>query len=323
MKKNIIALAVAATFAAPMVAQAAPTLYGKLDLNLNKTTGEGMSVDSTASRMGVKGSNKLGNGLKAVYKIEFALNNVADNTTKETLSPRNQYLGLAGGFGVVLMGRHDTPMKMSQPSDLFNDGAADLKKFANGMGMSGAGGEVRAAEVIAYVSPSFSGAKVVIAGVTADTDDDQGITNVVSAALMYGSKKKGLYLAGAYNAWSEDATGGDAATEVRLSAQYKAAGLVASAMYQSFDKTAGDGSNIQLQVGYKMGKMMPKIKYSMADYKDKDQGSAFAIGVGYKLAKKTSAYVYLANQDATMVGKGNDAGHDAKKSLVLGMVHNF
>ena len=317
MKKNIIALAVAATFAAPMVAQAAPTLYGKLNLNINKTTDKGISVNSTASRMGVKGSNKLGNGLKAVYKIEFGLGQVADGDAKSPLSARNQFLGLAGSFGTVLMGRHDTPLKMSQPSDLFNDGAADVKPMAGGLGLSGAGGEIRAGEVIAYVSPAMGGVTFVLAGVSnaANATDDSPI-NSISAAAMYGSKKKGLYLAAAMNNFSDDVVA-DGVTEMRLSAQYKAAGLIVNGMYQNFSGDAlgaAEGSNIQLQAGYKMGKLMPKIKYSMINKSNADDGNAFSVGLNYSLAKKTTAYVYYVNHDEN-VGD--------KQSAIAGVVHSF
>lgn len=324
MKKNIIALAVAAAISTPMVAQADPVVYGHLKLNLKNMTDKGTKINSTASRIGVKGSNKLGNGLKAVYKLEFGLPQLTDKNGKDPLMARNQYLGLAGSFGVVLMGRHDTPMKMSQPSDILNDGAADLKRMAFGMGMSGAGGEVRAGEVIAYVSPSFSGTKIVVAGVSADTDADQSPLNVISVAVMHGSKKKGLYLAGAYNAWSKDATGGDAATEMRLSAQYKAAGLVTSAMYQTFDKTTGkDGNNLQLQLGYKMGKIMPKIKYSTASYDGADTGTGIGVGVAYFLAKKTKLYMNYINQDDAMAGKGDSSTGKANTIIAAGLVHKF
>jgi len=323
MKKNIIALAVAATFAAPMVAQAAPTLYGKLNLNINKTTDKGISVNSTASRMGVKGSNKLGNGLKAVYKIEFGLGQVADGDAKSPLSARNQFLGLAGSFGTVLMGRHDTPLKMSQPSDLFNDGEADVNPMAGGLGVFGKGGEVRAGEVIAYVSPAMGGVTFVLAGVSNaggayGSHVDDSPLNTISAAAMYGSKKKGLYLAAAMNNFSDDVAGG--ATEMRLSAQYKAAGLIVNGMYQSFSgdaiaETDGkEGTNIQLQAAYKMGKLMPKIKYSMINKDVGEDGNAFSVGLNYSLAKKTTAYVYYVSHDEN-VGD--------KKSAIAGVVHSF
>jgi predicted porin len=108
-----------------------------------------------ANRLGVKGSEDLGGGLKAIYQIEFGINpddtnnNVVSNS--DSITYRNTFVGLAGGFGTALVGRHDTPLKISTGKlDLFADTLAD---------MSGTVGfqDLRADNVFAYISPSFSG----------------------------------------------------------------------------------------------------------------------------------------------------------------------
>jgi len=310
MKKNMIALAVAAAFAAPVAMADAPTVYGKLNLNINATEGKDASVNSTASRLGIKGSEDLGNGLKAVYKVEFGVN-VADQdyttktkasqdiTTQRTLSNRNSYLGLAGGFGTVLMGRHDTPLKMSQPSDLFNDGAADLSKLTNGV----TSGEDRKTDVLAYVSPTFSGVKLIAATVM---DAKKGSSDAASVALTYGSTKKGLYLAAANTSNTDYSV-------TRLSAQYKTGGLIVNAMNNTADGSdTTEGNFTHIQAAYKMGKFMPKVKYAITDKKGADAENAYSVGLNYSLGKKTTAYVY------TVVG--DKVTSDA---TILGMVHKF
>jgi len=310
MKKNMIALAVAAAFAAPVAMADAPTVYGKLNLNINATEGKDASVNSTASRLGIKGSEDLGNGLKAVYKVEFGVN-VADQdyttktkasqdiTTQRTLSNRNSYLGLAGGFGTVLMGRHDTPLKMSQPSDLFNDGAADLSKLTNGV----TSGEDRKTDVLAYVSPTFSGVKLIAATVM---DAKKGSSDAASVALTYGSTKKGLYLAAANTSNTDYSV-------TRLSAQYKTGGLIVNAMNNTADGSdTTEGNFTHIQAAYKMGKLMPKVKYAITDKKGVDAENAYSVGLNYSLGKKTTAYVY------TVVG--DKVTSDA---TILGMVHKF
>jgi predicted porin len=340
MKKNIIALAVASAIAAPVAMADAPVVYGKVNVNLNSTTDKGVSANDTASRIGVKGSEDLGNGLKAVYKMEWDVDVAASGAVKG----RNQYLGLAGGFGTVLIGSHDTPLKMSQPSDLFNDGAADAKPFAGGLGYDGDAGEVRPDHVFAYVSPTFSGVKLVAAGVTALSGKDSGLGNITSIAAMYGSTKKGLFLSAAVNNFdakvsdkaavtasagpdgldgTEDdkiakaAVAGDDITETRVSAQYKTGGLIANVMWQDFNgDSIIEGTNVQANIGYKMGKFMPKAKYSSVNYKDKavKDGSAYAVGLNYSLGKKTTAYVYVADFSKHM---------GDKTSTIVGMVHKF
>ena len=326
MKKNIIALAIASAIAAPAAMADAPKVYGQINMSVDNVTDNGTSVGSNASRIGVKGASDLGNGLKAIYKMEWQVEVDGGNgaTTGGTaLKDRNAYLGLAGGFGAVLLGRHDTPMKMSQGTDTFNDGFGDNKPFAGGLGVAGAGAEVRAANVLAYVSPSFNGVKIVAAGVSnvaGSSAKDTSLFGIYSVAAMYGSKKKGVYAAAAYNSFSKKALGTpNSATEMRVTAQYTASGLMANVMYQNFDKTGADGSNIQINLAYEMGKITPKVKYSMVDYKPKanKDGSAFGVGVDYSLGKKTSAYVEIVGFDKNLTGT------KAMNYTSVGLLHKF
>ncbi len=114
-----------------------------------------MQGESRANRLGVKGSEDLGNGLKAIYQVELGLNlTAADNNITSGdngISYRNSFVGLAGDWGTVLVGRHDTPMKISTGKlDLFVDTMAD---YNGTVGFD----DVRADNVVAYISPSFSG----------------------------------------------------------------------------------------------------------------------------------------------------------------------
>jgi predicted porin len=307
MKKNIVALAVAAAISAPVAMADAPTVYGQINVNAAFVDGSDVNMNDTASRIGVKGSEDLGNGLKAVYKMEFGVD--VDTTGSSQFSGRNQYLGLAGGFGTVLIGSHDTPEKMSQASDLFNDGAADLGK--GNMTDTVNVNEIRSGDVLAYVSPSFSGVKLIAAAVR-NGNDDNGAN---SAAITYGSAKKGLYLAAAMTDFQ---TNGAAADTTRISAQYKANGLTANVIFMNATDAASDADNgtvTQVNLGYKMGKFMPKVKMSMADSKAASSTTNMAYGLNYSLGKKTTAYVYMVDAD-----KDNSAGTD---SSYIGMVHKF
>jgi predicted porin len=345
MKKNIVALAVASAIAAPVAMADAPTVYGKLnqalenystdDANGNKDDAQsGQQVNSRASRLGVKGSSDLGNGMKAVYKVEFGVGMSDD----DNISNRNQYVGLAGGFGTVLMGRHDTPLKMIQSKDLFNDAyLADNRRFGGELGF-GRSGEVRSNNVLAYVSPSFGGVKIIGAvipkedDVDSDTDETSGIADTYSLAVAYGSKKEGLYLAGAMNKASDNTQVGDN-KHLRLTAQYAMNGLIANAMYQDFsgdgvEDTQKEGKNYMMNLGYKVGKFLPKLKVSKVDRTenaagtDYEDSTSYAVGVDYSLGKKTTAYAEYAKVEHI----DNDAadGSDAEASAFsIGMIHKF
>ena len=321
MKKNIIALAIASAVAAPVAFADAPTVYGQVNVAIDSVQDEGMRTTDRDSRLGIKGSEDLGNGLKAVYKMEFGVK-VGD--AMSGLSGRNAYVGLAGGFGTILLGRHDTPLKMSQAKDLFGDSTyADMGKadLMGALGFGGKNGEVRADNVVAYVSPSFSGIKIVAAGIGAENaTDDATLANAYSIAAMYGSTKKGLYLAAAMNAF-DDQMGSDEWTETRFSAQYATGGLIANATYQIFDDglsadNSDEGTNIQAQLGYKIGKFMPKAKYSTTDVElaGAKNGTAYALGLDYSLGKKTTGYVEFVDSDKNL---------SDQNFISVGMVHKF
>ena len=110
MKKSLIALAVMGAFAGG-VAHAADSvqLYGVLDMGVervdngtNSQTGLADGMGAT-SRIGVKGAEDLGGGLKAIFQAEFGFANGASQNSG--LTGRDTYVGLNGGFGTVLAGR--------------------------------------------------------------------------------------------------------------------------------------------------------------------------------------------------------------------------
>jgi predicted porin len=126
-----------------------------------KFTGWGMSANGyipgagRANRIGVKGSEDLGNGLKAIYQVEFGINlNDTNNrliSNSDAITYRNTFVGLAGNWGTALVGRHDTPLKISTGRlDLFADTMAD---YNGTVGFQ----DLRVDNVVAYISPSFGG----------------------------------------------------------------------------------------------------------------------------------------------------------------------
>lgn len=334
MKKNLIAIAIASAIAAPAAFADAPTVYGKANLALqNNAAGNdtGSSVDSVASRFGIKGSADLDGGLKAVYQWEFEV--VPD--AGDTLKNRNQYVGLAGGFGTVLMGRHDTPYKMSQPKDLFNDGVFDNNAMTSKMRH----GEDRVSNVLAYVSPDLGGVKIIGAFVPSEGAGgaalkDSSLTDITSFAAIYGSSKKGLFLSAGLNNYAElkDDTNvvvQDSSTLTRVSAQYAVAGLIANLTYQMDDLAGKEGSSIMANLGYQMGDLMPKLKYSTnsEDKNSGNTGSVVVVGVDYKLGKQTTAYVDFGSFDKEMganskVSAANSTA-DSISKYSIGLIHKF
>jgi predicted porin len=154
-KKLLIAAVGAALVAGPMLAaHAAPTVYGKFNVGIaavdngNSADGDTLGVTDDSSRLGVKGDEDLGGGLKAVYQMEL-LYDVDQNTG---VNPgRSVYVGLQGSWGQVRVGHYQTYYKAIQfPAEIMGDSIADF----TGNGWSGDG---RIPNAIGYRSPNWSG----------------------------------------------------------------------------------------------------------------------------------------------------------------------
>ena len=158
--KSLIAIAVCSILTMPVFAADKESsqlqknkevidFYGKLNISLQATEEKGDSFNelkSNASRVGVKGKYHLDGGLTAIYKLEWQVN--VNDDSKDTLTARNQWVGVKGGFGELTVGRSDTTLKVSQGKfDLFNDYEGDLKHLFIG--------ENRVADSLTYKSPVF------------------------------------------------------------------------------------------------------------------------------------------------------------------------
>jgi general bacterial porin, GBP family len=170
MKKSLIALALMGAFSGAALAQSNVTLYGILDVNLQRNDPNGNQSATTGvnsghqsgSRWGLRGSEALGGGLNAIFTIEGGYG-VDDGQLGQggRLWGRQAWAGLSGGFGSVVLGRLATFSSGTGSFDMF--GATD--PFLTGFGDSSLGstftsaGALRIDNVIAYVSPSWGGFK--------------------------------------------------------------------------------------------------------------------------------------------------------------------
>lgn len=119
MKKSLFALAALGAFAGAAQAQSSVTLYGVIDAGVNYVSsvratakakgGRQFSLTSGAmqgSRWGVRGTENLGGGLKAIFTLEngFELNN-GRHAQGGSEFGRQAFVGLSGDFGTVTVGR--------------------------------------------------------------------------------------------------------------------------------------------------------------------------------------------------------------------------
>ncbi|MFV1985465.1 MAG: porin, partial [Thiohalomonadales bacterium] len=132
MNKKLLALAVAAAMTAPVVATAAPTVGGMLQVEIGSVSNDGYGenngtknrggftrsitagnsgikvTDNKRGRLWIKGSEDLGGGMKANYKFEWQVDTPIGQLND---GGREGWVGLSGGFGAVELGRIKSPYK--------------------------------------------------------------------------------------------------------------------------------------------------------------------------------------------------------------------
>ena len=194
MKKTIISLAIAAGMAASGAAFAEATIYGNLHLSIDTPDNDGSTTDSMTmnnqtSAIGVKGSEDLGDGMKAFYKAEFQV----DPSTSASLTGRDQYIGLKGGMGTVKLGSMSNNYKQKGGSvdpmyrtSLEGRGGMQMQSPLHGGSGPYSG---RMDDTLQYASPKMGGMQLVInttfsdrntagnsiAGVAIDVDETIGV----------------------------------------------------------------------------------------------------------------------------------------------------
>ena len=358
MKKSLIALAVAGAFAAPAFAATSNVdVYGKLHMSVSLVddqvqdnpatvgTNEGVNdlqITSNASRFGLKGSEDLGNGLSGIWQIESGVNL---DEQSGTLSNRNSFVGLSGGFGTVLLGNHDTPLKLVGRSvDLFGDTLADSRNVMGG------GSDTRAKNVLAYISPSFSGLTVAAAYTTDLGDGNNSAVNPFSGSTI----KSDADSNGAYNLNATYTNGpifagigyGDGdyhennglGAHVRLAGGFTFGNAKIVGQYDSLeDDTAAGEDYTAWMIGgaFTMGNIVLKANY-MAGEVDNCVGmcepTQWTIGADYNLSKRSSLYaLYVAGEEGVVLGAGagstdqfgSGVASGDVSAFSLGVVHSF
>ncbi|MCG8314237.1 MAG: porin [Pseudomonadales bacterium] len=339
MKRKLLPLAIGAAVAMPGVALAdAPTVYGKLNVTVenydNDPDGNAFDFDrwevnSNASRLGVKGKEKISDNLTGVYKAEFEMyvddGDSGDSKGNDTFEQRNIYVGLEGGFGQVIIGRFDTPTKTAQGKvDQFNDmNLGDIKNVLVG--------EERTSDTIQYTTPAMGPVTAKLAfmpgegSCTASTTDcDDGLADAFSASVAF--SQDGIYAA---LATDSDVDGVDV---IRLVGQMSIDIFTVGLIYQTAeeaDPAAGDPADEQegfvLSGAVNVGDGKIKVQYGSADNDDITTATTTTtettqIGLGYehKLSKRTKVFTHYINLE-------NETGSvtSEQTTLAFGAEHKF
>ena len=292
--KSTLALTVCTILAQPALA-ANVDIYGRADVSLQSSdNGEGRfsEINSNASRIGFKGTHEINDNLAVIYKAEFEVDIDGDG---DVFKARNQFIGLKGALGEVLLGKNDSMMKQSQgKTDLFSDYNADIKHLWKG--------ENRLSDTLTYKSPKFNGFQL---GVTYMAEEDVDGQDALSIAAFYGDKKLKKSKVFASVAMDSDVKGYDT---VRATVQGKVKGVTLGLMLQNQENidSGAEMDGLMVSAKYKVGATTLKGQYQIADHKGGEKNTGITAGVDYKLAKTTKLYAYYTTFDLKTADSDED-----------------
>jgi predicted porin len=303
MKKSLIALAVLAA-SGTAFAQSTVTIYGKADLGVARSIGSSVNElkQASGSRLGFRGTEDLGGGLKANFTFEHRfLPDTGAVANANSFFTGRSIVGLEGGFGRIDMGRdYAAAFWTALGGDVFGyDGVA-----ANG-GVAGAGNQtVRFDNVVSYKSPTMG-----------------GLTLEASSALKEAGAKNGSSLRISY---ASGPIAASIATEKGLAGQkYNGFGAsynlgVASvrALISKGESAAGvESDGMLLGLVVPMGALQLKASYATLEVAGKDTVQQLGLGARYALSKRTDLYTSYANNSKSTAAK--------KNGIEFGVHHNF
>jgi len=341
MQKKIIALAIAGLASTAAFAQSNVTIYGRMDLGAAYRAGNSGGVNGiddkyeiasgvgSGSRIGFKGVEDLGNGLKAVFQSEFGIgiDQTAAGTTNATWTNRNSYVGLAGGFGTVVAGRLDgVRYGIFNTYDPFAGGT--IGNFTQ-MTLQ----VDRADNAIAYISPNYNGFGLVLA-YSSNTAGPEPIANDGAAQLH---TIMGTYDNGPISArldYEEVVTGIGPKTWVATAAGSYDFGVVkVSALIDQIKR-----GNLLKEQAWLIGAKAPVGKFTLKamvggvndKITDDKDSLKWALGVDYSLSKRTYVYANygqiknddLAQRQLNWAANSQSAGYGTV-GVDFGIAHSF
>lgn len=219
--------------------------YAPNTYRLQKVVKNGFDVKDFGSRIGLKGSEDLGNGLQAIFLIEFGFNGIEGYGYGAGFRNRLGFVGLKSEtFGTLTLGRVDAPFKKTAVSDSI-DNMNDSFVFGSAMAVnyvirggfnsysggvrnpdydtmlalrSGGGLHSRIGNTIRYDSPSWQGISFNTALTIDSPDTEEGIKS------EFGDTNRGIDI-------------------FTLNVKYKhKSGLVAAIGYLQSDRAGNRGS---------------------------------------------------------------------------------
>ncbi|WP_423763354.1 porin [Burkholderia sp. NLJ2] len=364
MNKTLIVAAAAASFATVAHAQSSVTLYGVLDAGItyksNVATANGgkslfsMGSGVDQSRFGLRGSEDLGGGLKAVFTLEsgFNIGNGKFANGNNGMFNRQAFVGLSSQYGTVTLGKqYDATQDYLAPLTATGTWGGTYFAHRGNNDRLSTNGDVALNNTVKFTSANYAGLQF---GGTYSFSNNTNFGNnrAYSAGAAY--QFQGLKLAAAYSqANIGDNTAGASSIGVqgRNRTYGAAAGYafgpaqVGAAWTQSRIDNQASGAPTQRTDNYEVNakyNLTPALglgaAYTYTNTKV-DGGSShwnqFGVQADYALSKRTDVYAQAVyqrgakgNKFGTSIYDGDNTGNAASSSInqtaaTVGLRHRF
>lgn len=365
-KSSMLLLAAGLTTGGAAFAQSNVTIYGIVDTSIrylssdNAQGNSNVRMDNGAianSRLGFKGTEDLGGGLKAMFQLENGFNgDTGGMSSPNTIFNRQSWVGLGGSFGKVSVGRQNTPLfdLMADHFDPLTVGNYDSNSW-----LPAAGTLVRNSNMIKYYG-SFSGFSVGLSYAAGEQAGSARRGSQISSSLQYTT---GPFSIG--GGWQQTVSPDNSDykdSTYNLSASYKigaaklfggyynikdSTGLYTSAYMAMSNSVASAGSVAGVErkdKGYFFGtsyQATPALSLTGAFYYDKSEnvsvknlgnlgdGKRYAVvgWVEYALSKRTQVYTIVDYNKAKDAARaeltGQSSGKDNLTTVGIGIRHIF
>jgi len=324
MKKTLIAAGIAAVVAAP-AAFADVKVSGGVEAAFTKKDGTAAANSandqwsySSDNYVTFAASEDLGNGLTAFASMTLDIDGgvtFSDNDGSN-VKTKDEVIGLKGSFGTVVMGRMEdfTEGKLMSRVTLEGDGSAG---GGAGIEAASAGNAGRTNGALAYVSPTFNGFHVGVAGFAmTETANVSSSFDATDIAVFYDNGP--LSIAASRETMKQVAGTSDTKTTV-LTASYKMGDAKATVLRYDSDVngTASDHTDMIYRLDYKMG--ANAITLAMNDNEKAggtDGDNVWSVELAHNFSKTTKAYVNMVD--------GGDYNKSAiRDTMTVGLKHKF
>jgi predicted porin len=334
MKKTLIAIAALAATSA--FAQSSVTIYGVMDAGPNvvsSTTAAGVKTTTTngnasgawaSNRVGFKGTEDIGGGLKADFTYELGMAAGTTGDLSSTGGVRQSHVTLSGGMGSINYGRQYNPAFLLNIA--LDAGSANNLSAGRTVYSGSAITTARTSGLATYTTPTMGGftAKLSSGTNTAEVAGAETGSKVMGGSIAYANGP--LFVAYGVNNVNAVNAAGDRDESI-LGATYKlgqATLLVSTGGVKVKDAAGAQSakkSANQVGIRYPFGKVTTFASYGTltdntisgsADVKS----TAYQAGAMYNFSARTGLYAAYGSTKA-------ETGSAKNSELAVGVRHSF